>query len=425
MAERVGAYGHLDHAGERAGRDAYAGQVEQRPDRRPARTTTAERTEVPQPEQPGRGGVQPVQVEVGSQPGDHPAVQRVHGGGRLGQPVDVAAPDRGEAGVEAGRSRGQPPDRPGHRAAPGSAAAPRRRRRPSAPRSRSTWATCPRACTPASVRPAQTRPGGAVDAQDPAQPGLQLTLDRALVRLGRPSPRRPFRRSRGQAASAALPGSAGTDGRLEVEDRPARLDARAARTGSAAGSPPRRTVEVVLRDQARMVGRGLPRIGLGVVWPSRWPAASARRYFSREATRSANAGGINRRLWCRAFGHGSGRRSTARRARARRSRWVSPATASASTTRTFSTSSPRPGCRRSGRWPAGRPRRPARCTPGRARAIGTSDSPVPGPISTISGAWRPNASSRSSVPSGCTDVEVSSRATSSRNVSRCWSQARR
>ena len=189
--------------------DTYAGQVEQRPDRRPAGTTTAERTEVPQPEQPGGGGVQPVQVEVGSQPGDHPAVQRVHRGGRLGQPVDVAAPDRGEAGVEAGWSRGQPPDhqvigqhpvQPPHHGRSVDLGAP----------VEVEVGHLPPGVHP-GVGPAGTdQAGRRVDAQYPAQPGRQLTLDRTLVRLGRPAREGRDRRSRD--LTPALPTWAGLRG---------------------------------------------------------------------------------------------------------------------------------------------------------------------------------------------------------------------
>ena len=53
MAERVGAHGHLDHAGERTGRNAFAGEVEQGPDRRPALAAAAEGPKSCSPSSPG------------------------------------------------------------------------------------------------------------------------------------------------------------------------------------------------------------------------------------------------------------------------------------------------------------------------------------------------------------------------------------
>ena len=69
------------------------------------------------------------------------------------------------------------------------------------------------------------------------------------------------------------------------------------------------------------------------------------------------------------------------------------------------------------RWPAGTPRRRGDLPTGRAWAIGTSESPVPGPISTISGAERPNAASRSTDKPGLIDVVVSARGKPSTNWS--------
>src|ERR687894_1053801 len=148
------------------------------------------------------------------------------------------------------------------------------------------------------------------------------------------------------------------------------------------------------------------------------------RYFSREATRSANAGWISRRLWWRALGQGSGKKVQSSSSERSGSRWAIPATASAAITRTLLTSSLArllTSLAIAG-WYTSKARM---LHSGRARAIGTSDSPVPGPTSTISGAWRPNSSSRSRSQSGCTEVDVSSRGTSMTNPLRCCSQARR
>ncbi len=49
---------------------------------------------------------------------------------------------------------------------------------------------------------------------------------------------------------------------------------------------------------------------------------------------------------------------------------------------------------------------------GRASDIGTSESPMPEPISTITGRSRPNAEAQSTAASGCTDVCRSPRGTS-------------
>ena len=99
--------------------------------------------------------------------------------------------------------------------------------------------------------------------------------------------------------------------------------------------------------------------------PSRWPAASApgtsagRRPGRRTPAGSAAACGAG--PWAR----GRGRTSTARRPTRSGSRWVSPATASADDQPDVVDPARRPGCSPgSGRWRAGRPRRPARCTPG-------------------------------------------------------------
>ena len=63
---------------------------------------------------------------------------------------------------------------------------------------------------------------------------------------------------------------------------------------------------------------------------------------------------------------------------------------------------------------------------GRPAAIGTSESPPPEPISTISGAVRPKASSQSMRAPSATEVDISPRSTSitnrppSRSQAFCW-----
>ena len=118
----------------------------------------------------------------------------------VADPVGVPAPQRGEPRVEPGRrrarsartrisagsTRGQP------------AAAPRRAAAAQAAAGTSAWATCPRACTPASVRPATVSRGGLGQPQHPAERLGQHALDRPPPGLAPPSRKTPPRRRRDQ-----------------------------------------------------------------------------------------------------------------------------------------------------------------------------------------------------------------------------------
>ena len=110
----------------------------------------AERGEVVQPDQPGRGRRHRRLVQR-ARPGQHLAPpQRVHAGRRVADPVLVAPPQCGEPGVErrAAPRRSAHPD-----VGRQHAGQPARQLGPAVP-GRSPCATWPVACTPASVRPA-------------------------------------------------------------------------------------------------------------------------------------------------------------------------------------------------------------------------------------------------------------------------------
>ena len=343
MAERVRAYGAPRPRRPAGLGDAYAGQIEQGPDRRAALATAAEGAEVPQPEQRWRGGVQP-------RPGRASDAQRR-------DLRAVAAGHRRWTARRAGRRSGARSRRSGRRSRPGpertasttrSAGSTRFSRRTAAagsvatPGSRSTWATCPRACTPASVRPAQTSRGAAGrrrvpgPARAPARPGPYADLP------GPPSRRRRCRRSRRRAANEPrrLPGVRAS--RRHRRGTPSRHDGRSGQDGPARHDPAllepgQRPASAQRSAQSRscsahQIGliaerrRASARRSLA----SRWPAATRRPVLQpgwppgrRTPGRSAAACGAG------PWATGRGRRSRARPARARASRWVSPSTASA------------------------------------------------------------------------------------------------
>ena len=170
-AERVG----LQPGDEHAVAVALPGERLQLADRRRALARLAERGEVVQAEQRLRGVVHRADVERRGMPERVQAAARVLGGLGVRDAVLVAAPDRGEAGVEAvgansddatlisdsspampfsRRARALGPAGPGRPPRSG------RFRMRSCASVRSTCATWPVACTPTSVRPATVRRGG-------------------------------------------------------------------------------------------------------------------------------------------------------------------------------------------------------------------------------------------------------------------------
>ena len=124
--------------------------------------------EVAHPGERADGGVHRGDVERLAGPQDVPAAQGVAQRGGVGDPVGVAAAQRGEARVEAlGRRRarrtttsaGQHAGQPGHQRLPRCAAGAGPAAAAQPPASMSTCATWPRACTPESVRPATVSRG--------------------------------------------------------------------------------------------------------------------------------------------------------------------------------------------------------------------------------------------------------------------------
>ena len=155
VAEGVRAHGDLDPCI----RAAVARELEQGTDGRGPLPALAEGAEVAQSEEGLRRVVQSLDVQRAGDRGRVAAAQRVRDGAGVTDPVAVAPPDRPESCVEAGRcARIAVTARSGGRA--------RRSRRSTAAGSdraagvRSTCTTWPRACTPASVRPAHTSRGG-------------------------------------------------------------------------------------------------------------------------------------------------------------------------------------------------------------------------------------------------------------------------
>ena len=180
VAERVGTDGRLQEVVV----PALAVQREKGADGGRALALLAEGGEVVLAEQWLGGGVHGVDVELARPVDDMAAGERV-GRPAVGQPVHVAPLEGGEAGVEAVRRRPEraEPDVVGQEA-------------PQAAgedvdlgvaSSRSTCATWPRACTPASVRPAQVSGGGGRQPQDGGDGRLDLALHRAQPRLRGPA----------------------------------------------------------------------------------------------------------------------------------------------------------------------------------------------------------------------------------------------
>ena len=132
----------------------------------------AERGEIMLAQARQRGLVHPVQVErAAGVPERVVAAQRVGRARVVADPVGVAPPERGEPRVEP-VGRGSDGARPGRRAAaagPAVAGPPTGRRRPVDRPERPAWATWPRACTPASVRPATVSAGGSAQRQRPPE----------------------------------------------------------------------------------------------------------------------------------------------------------------------------------------------------------------------------------------------------------------
>ena len=159
-------------------------------DRRRALPGLAERHEVVQAEQSGTGGGHPLDVEFAADRGGGVPQQGV--GRAVGQPVGVPPPDRGEPGVEPLGGDGDPvhddivrecPAQPAGQGAgdlvrPGQVEVDVRHLA---------------AGVHAGVRPSGTDQDGRLgQPQHPAQPGLQLALDRAQAGLGGPAvERRP------------------------------------------------------------------------------------------------------------------------------------------------------------------------------------------------------------------------------------------
>src|SRR5215212_725465 len=100
MAERVRAYGALDDPGHRTGCNALTSQLEQGTDGARSFQTTAEGPEVLQAKQPRRFIIEPSKINFNRQLGDLIAVQRIRRHTSIAQPVNVAAPNRPEAGVK-------------------------------------------------------------------------------------------------------------------------------------------------------------------------------------------------------------------------------------------------------------------------------------------------------------------------------------
>ena len=121
----------------------------------------------------------------------------------VADPVDVAPPDRREPGVEPGRRDRDVPhgDVVGQRTVEPPGAAPSSTA--SGLSGTSTCTTCPRACTPASVRPAQVTATD-VECAAPGQRRLQLALRPCAGRAGGPSRRTRRRRRPGRVAAAPL-----------------------------------------------------------------------------------------------------------------------------------------------------------------------------------------------------------------------------
>src|SRR4029450_6431443 len=100
MGERVRAYGALDDPGHRPGCNALTSQLEQGTDGARSFPTAAEGPEVLQAKQHRRLLIEPSKIDLSRQLGDLIAVQRIRRHTSIAQPVDVAAPNRREAGVK-------------------------------------------------------------------------------------------------------------------------------------------------------------------------------------------------------------------------------------------------------------------------------------------------------------------------------------
>ena len=120
--------------------------------------------------------------------------------GAVGDPVGVAAPQRAEAGVEA-RAAPRPPGVPARRRARMPLSRRTSRVRASGGSSRSTCTTWPRACTPASVRPAQTTATDSAPAAWSRAPPAARPA-RCAAPAGWPSRGSRCRRRRGRAGCA-------------------------------------------------------------------------------------------------------------------------------------------------------------------------------------------------------------------------------
>src|SRR5687768_3511813 len=105
VAERIGAYGALDHSCHRTEWYALSRQLEQGSDRAGSVPPATESAEIPQPNQ-GRGLlIQPTKIDLVTHLGDLMAIQRIRRYVAVAQPVNVAPPDRSKPGVESGRRR--------------------------------------------------------------------------------------------------------------------------------------------------------------------------------------------------------------------------------------------------------------------------------------------------------------------------------
>src|SRR6188472_2193918 len=108
MTERIRAYGALDDTGHRTGCDASTSQLQQGTDCARSFSATTKRPEVLQPKQCCRLRIEPGKINFSGQLGDLIPVQRIRRYAGITQPVDVAAPDRREAGVKSTRSHRNP-----------------------------------------------------------------------------------------------------------------------------------------------------------------------------------------------------------------------------------------------------------------------------------------------------------------------------
>ena len=187
--------------GQRARRDPLGAEVEQRTDGRRALAPPAERGEVVQPEQVGHHRGQPVEVERAGDVLHEAAQQRVADRPVVGEAVDVAPPDRREAGVEARRGlphRGDDEVRREHPAQPPRELLGRARRRRRAGRGARPGRG--RARRRRSVR---RRPGSrARRAAARWSSSAPARRPRSAGRAAWPTPRTRSRRTRRPAASA-------------------------------------------------------------------------------------------------------------------------------------------------------------------------------------------------------------------------------